>query len=247
MMRRGSVTLCLLLLGFSVACGSTETAVPEAAASPVGIANPASVFCEANGGRLEIRTGLDGGQVGACVFPAGSECEEWAYFRGECQPGTSPATPESATAQAVSAAWNVYHSEVFGYSFHYPSEAQIEFIDDPLRSVSITGPELDGERWPQLTISHPSDRQDFRPPEGTDLAQWLTDHYLFGDERMPDAHIAGTTAIHLRHERSPQTYANDRYYFARAGQLYMVIINHAGDKEDWELYDRFLDSFVFDS
>jgi len=51
-----------------------------------GLANPASVFCEENGGTLEIRDEADG-QVGYCVFPDGSECEEWAYYRGECGPG----------------------------------------------------------------------------------------------------------------------------------------------------------------
>jgi putative hemolysin len=51
------------------------------------IANPASVYCEEQGGTLEIRTGADGGQVGYCLFDDGSECEEWAYYRGECQPG----------------------------------------------------------------------------------------------------------------------------------------------------------------
>ncbi len=51
-----------------------------------GMPNPASVFCEEQGGRVEIRAG-EGGQVGYCVFPDGSECEEWAFFRGECVPG----------------------------------------------------------------------------------------------------------------------------------------------------------------
>jgi putative hemolysin len=48
------------------------------------MANPASVFCEENGYKLEIRTIADGSQSGVCVFPDGSECDEWAYFRGEC-------------------------------------------------------------------------------------------------------------------------------------------------------------------
>jgi putative hemolysin len=59
----------------------TETESPSA-----GLANPASVFCEEQGGQLEIRTEA-GGEVGYCIFPDGSECEEWAYFRGECAPG----------------------------------------------------------------------------------------------------------------------------------------------------------------
>lgn len=54
-----------------------------------GIANPASVFCEEQGGSLEIRTD-DAGAAGYCVFEDGSECEEWAYFRGECAPGDNP-------------------------------------------------------------------------------------------------------------------------------------------------------------
>lgn len=48
------------------------------------MANPASVYCEQNGGKLEIRTAPDGGQTGYCKFSNGSECEEWAYFRKEC-------------------------------------------------------------------------------------------------------------------------------------------------------------------
>ncbi|MGV8169276.1 MAG: DUF333 domain-containing protein [Candidatus Nanoarchaeia archaeon] len=46
------------------------------------IANPASVFCEENGGTLEIRTNNDG-QIGYCLLD-GRACEEWALFRGEC-------------------------------------------------------------------------------------------------------------------------------------------------------------------
>ena len=48
------------------------------------IANPASVYCIEKGGNLSIRTDETGGQYGICVFPDGSECEEWKFFRGEC-------------------------------------------------------------------------------------------------------------------------------------------------------------------
>jgi inhibitor of cysteine peptidase len=50
------------------------------------MANPASVYCEEMGGRLEMREDPNG-TSGFCIFPDGTECEEWAYFRGECQPG----------------------------------------------------------------------------------------------------------------------------------------------------------------
>lgn len=50
-----------------------------------GLANPASVYCEEQGGRVEIRTAEDGSQFGVCVFPDGSECEEWAFYEhGAC-------------------------------------------------------------------------------------------------------------------------------------------------------------------
>lgn len=51
--------------------------------------NPASVYCEENGGTLEIRKDKTGGEVGYCLFPDGSECEEWAFYRCECSPGDS--------------------------------------------------------------------------------------------------------------------------------------------------------------
>jgi len=64
------------------------TDVPEG--DVAGMPNPASVYCEEQGYTLEIRTDESGGQYGVCVFPDGSECEEWAFFRGECGPGSTP-------------------------------------------------------------------------------------------------------------------------------------------------------------
>jgi hypothetical protein len=66
--------------------------------------NPASVFCEQNGNKLEIQTAADGSQSGACIFPDGSTCDEWAYFRGECSPAVetspTPVTTLEATTEA---------------------------------------------------------------------------------------------------------------------------------------------------
>ena len=50
-----------------------------------GLPNPASRFCIEHGYKLEIRDSPQG-QYGVCIFPDGSECEEWAYYRGECGP-----------------------------------------------------------------------------------------------------------------------------------------------------------------
>ncbi|HEX3435162.1 MAG TPA: DUF333 domain-containing protein [Pseudacidobacterium sp.] len=50
----------------------------------VGMPNPASVNCTKHGGTLKTETGKDGGQVGICTFSNGKQCEEWAFFRGQC-------------------------------------------------------------------------------------------------------------------------------------------------------------------
>jgi putative hemolysin len=80
-----------------VACGTPKsTSTPEPGQSE--LANPASVYCEEQGGKLDIRTDSQGGQYGVCIFDDGSECEEWAFFRGECQPGQMDRAPGGAEA-----------------------------------------------------------------------------------------------------------------------------------------------------
>ena len=51
---------------------------------PGGLPNPASKYCVDQGYELEIRADESGNQYGVCIFPDGSECEEWEYYRGEC-------------------------------------------------------------------------------------------------------------------------------------------------------------------
>ena len=58
----------------------------ETFGSPIGLPNPASQFCENQGYELEMREEV-GGTTGYCIFPDGTECEEWAFYRGECEPG----------------------------------------------------------------------------------------------------------------------------------------------------------------
>jgi len=50
------------------------------------IANPASVYCEDQGGQSKIITDPDGSQRGDCVFADSRECDEWQFFRtGVCK------------------------------------------------------------------------------------------------------------------------------------------------------------------
>ena len=206
--------------------------------------NPAAVFCEQKGGKLETRTDATGGQQGFCIFPDGSECDEWAYFRGECMPGGIITTP---TPEIASDGWKVYRDVNLGFTFHYPADAAISHADDPDNTLTILGPlTSNGENWPMIYFNHPQGRPEYAPPQGVDLEQWLKDNNLVGEKRMADLQIAGTTAIHYRHDRSPQSYADDRYFFAHDGQLYSVVILHTGDKEDWDLYNHFLESIQFE-
>ena len=86
--------IIILLIGIvaAVGCSSSE---------PAQIANPASVYCGEQGGDLDIRKDADGGEVGYCQFEDGSECEEWAFFRGDCNQGEFPASTQLANPAAV--------------------------------------------------------------------------------------------------------------------------------------------------
>lgn len=83
-------------------------ACPETSTS--GIANPASVNCESKGGKVEIVTASDGSQSGLCKFPDGTQCEEWALLRNECQPGVMPVSNKT------------YANVKYGFEFQYPNE-----------------------------------------------------------------------------------------------------------------------------
>ncbi len=99
------IFLFMILWMALAACTAPQVRTPE----PVGMdtpqvnmPNPASVYCTQKGNKLEIRTATDGGQSGVCIFPDGSTCDEWAYYRAECGPaaGTSPTPAVTAEPTA---------------------------------------------------------------------------------------------------------------------------------------------------
>jgi len=71
--------VALLAVATLAGCNKAPVENPEQNAE---IANPASVYCEENGGTLVLEEG-----AWLCMFEDGSYCEEWAYQRWECQPG----------------------------------------------------------------------------------------------------------------------------------------------------------------
>ena len=90
------VLLCLLLVGCTRATAQPgQDAIlptPTSPTDPANLPNPASVYCEQQGYKSEIRTADDGSQSGVCIFPDGSECDEWAYYRRECAPASQTTT-----------------------------------------------------------------------------------------------------------------------------------------------------------
>jgi putative hemolysin len=88
-------TFTIILLALT-ACTTFRVQTSDSAGTeipPPNMPNPASVYCDQNGNTHEIRTAADGSQSGICVFPDGSTCDEWAYFRGECGPAASGGGP----------------------------------------------------------------------------------------------------------------------------------------------------------
>jgi putative hemolysin len=96
-------TFTIVLMALT-ACTSFRVQTSESAGTDMpqaNMPNPASVYCEQNGNRLEIQTASDGSQSGICVFPDGSTCDEWAYFRGECGPAAQKSPTPAMTVEAT--------------------------------------------------------------------------------------------------------------------------------------------------
>lgn len=87
---------------------------PGALQGPANMPNPASQNCEQNGGTLQLRLDANGGQYGVCVFADGSECEEWAFYRGECRPG-------NGQPQSNPPSQHTYTNAAFGFSLDAPA------------------------------------------------------------------------------------------------------------------------------
>ncbi len=95
----------ILLLMLTSSCtarptpgGSTPSATPTDTVA--GMANPAAVYCESQGYKLQPVVTADGSQAAICIFPDGSQCDEWAYFRGECGPATAVPQTENKAVEA---------------------------------------------------------------------------------------------------------------------------------------------------
>jgi putative hemolysin len=146
--------LVLIGLVLTAACGSAQISPTPQPNLP----NPASAYCEQQGNRLEIVTAADGSQAGVCIFPNGSQCDEWEYFRGQCGPAEPSATPpmptEIPTAIPIEPAdyqgWWTYTHPVYNFSLMLPEDWIVEEVttSDPLMNGHMLNlhPENDAEK-----------------------------------------------------------------------------------------------------
>lgn len=122
------ITFTIIITALA-ACTTTQDHTPEPTATGAPLANmpnPAAVYCAQNGGELEIITAVDSSQSGICIFPDGSSCDEWAYYRGECGPALVEATAEGndpgsymppGTSEEIADWWGVIRSTDAGAQF----------------------------------------------------------------------------------------------------------------------------------
>lgn len=74
------------------ACTVVAPAIAPAAKTPsiptdvvsARAANPASMNCIQQKGKLKIERNEKGEEVAWCLLPSGKRCEEWDMFRGNC-------------------------------------------------------------------------------------------------------------------------------------------------------------------
>ena len=73
--------IALLVIGSLTLTGCNDTENPD---ENLGMANPASVYCEENGGTLIPAEDEEWNQYAFCQIDEDTICEEWEYYRGEC-------------------------------------------------------------------------------------------------------------------------------------------------------------------
>jgi putative hemolysin len=134
-------TFVIILMALTACSAPQPQVTPELAAATdmpqVGMPNPASVYCTQNGNNLEIRTAADGSQNGICIFPDGSACDEWAYYRGECGPVPQKSQTPAMASEATTGASDGTEEQASG---GYMSSGATEEITDWWGVIKSTEP-----------------------------------------------------------------------------------------------------------
>jgi len=102
-----SATSFILLASVSV------TTAANLVVKPVGMPNPASVFCVDSGGVSTIQKNSDGSESGNCKLSDGRTLEEWDFYRKSIYDIVSITEPAKNFSTDVKAKYPAYRDAVF--------------------------------------------------------------------------------------------------------------------------------------
>jgi len=211
-------------------------------------------FCNENSGAWWIDMAADKPDCNqACVVDvsAGSAEINWRCT-GALPPDGGPVPTDEAPAPdgrrepAVFdySAWGLYVNEELGYEVKYPPGVTPSW-DGEENAVTFEGALVDDEHWPVFFVGHGA-AAFYRPPEGVTVREWVESNSGQPESSFSEVtQIAGLDAYHLVLDHTRQSYASDQYYFIKEGQMFSIVILHTGNKQDWRLYEQFLQSFTF--
>lgn len=151
--------------------------------------------------------------------------------------------PKISASIAADVSWPVYINEDLNYQFNYPSVAEVR-VSDNGNMIEILGSVDENATWPKIIISSP-EVDFYRPGQGTDVSDWVKKHPSLQVGTV--ASIDGLEAVHYVQSRTSQDNQRiDYYYFIKDGRLYEMSIYSTATREDWPLYNQFLQSFSFE-
>ncbi|MEB3753852.1 DUF333 domain-containing protein [Acinetobacter sp. MD2(2019)] len=79
-MKKIVASLAFIAPTFLIACSTTPNSKLDTPPK-IGMANPASVYCQKVGGQSIIQKDKDGNEIGYCKLPNGQLVDEWQLFR----------------------------------------------------------------------------------------------------------------------------------------------------------------------
>lgn len=108
--------------------GGCVVNIPGNQTGSSSLPNPASQNCITKGGKLEIIKET-AGELGICKFNDGTKCEEWQFYRGECQKGQATVADTSHPySGTITKKQNNYffNSNGVEYTLNLPANASVD-------------------------------------------------------------------------------------------------------------------------
>jgi hypothetical protein len=145
--------------------------------------------------------------------------------------------------------WLPFTNGALGYSLMYPGNAEVIGLDLSQR-VDFSGPLVNNKPWPMFSVEHYINNL----PEGTDFRQSLVEDYADYLETtdgeftglVEELTIGGVPAIRTRYQATAESDARDDYHFVHGDKMFRISITHVDGREDWAVYDQFLQSITLE-